>query len=431
LFELATSQKVLRRAWETVRPRVRNSDRPEVRQAVAAFERDLHGEIRKLQMELRKGTFLFERQRGVAKRKKGEPGKIRPIVVAPVRNRIIQRAILDVCQMQDAAVRKHLGEIPNVVNSAQSFGGLPGRAVPQAIDAVQAAISEGKLHYVRSDLKKFFVNIPKPLIRKFLNASISDKQFVQLFMDALETELDNEDEVREWLRFFPTEDKGIPQGSALSALCANIVLLDFDRRMSGRSIVTIRYLDDFVILGPSELKVSKAWVSATKLLAAVNLECHDPADRKADKAGKGHADSGFAFLGYFISRSQVRPTDKACEAIVKEVEKILRGSRRHGMKADDTADTKPFAIALGLISLKVKSWADAFNRTTDRLAFARVDDRIDQLLNDHFAWIERKRQKFNARSFRTLLGVAAASEAKPFSVKSGRSRPVRVSSPSD
>ena len=112
--------------------------------------------------------------------------------------------------------------LPSIIDQPTSVGCLPGRGVPDAVELITKAIAGGAKWYVRSDLKDFFSHIPKPQIRKFLNKNISDSAFVSLFMRALETELANEDAVREDLDLFPLGDEGVPQGSALSALCANI-----------------------------------------------------------------------------------------------------------------------------------------------------------------------------------------------------------------
>ena len=57
---------------------------------------------------------------------------------------------------------------------------------------------------------------------------------MSLLEHAIATELENADEVKEWIHLFPQEDIGVPQGSSLSAVAGNIVLRDFDKTLNGR-----------------------------------------------------------------------------------------------------------------------------------------------------------------------------------------------------
>jgi hypothetical protein len=52
-------------------------------------------------------------------------------------------------------------------------------------------------------------------------------------------------EERKHFKLFPDEDVGVAQGSALSALAANIALRSFDERMN--EIVCVRYIHDFIM----------------------------------------------------------------------------------------------------------------------------------------------------------------------------------------
>ena len=233
-----------------------------------------HLEIDRLQRILRDGSFVFAKQRGVLKSRKVEPGAShkppRPIVVAPVVNRVVQRAILNVLskpkQIDQKTSRMHRRSFRNSheCRSASWEGDCTGK-----IDIIKAAIAARKRdHSSGPDLVGFFQHVPKERVRSFISENFDDARFCALFMDALETELSNEDEVKELISLFPIGEIGVPQGSSLSALCANIVLYDFDRKLNGRGIVTVRYLDDFVILGPSRTSVMIAWKSAGRNIEA-------------------------------------------------------------------------------------------------------------------------------------------------------------------
>lgn len=184
LFNISTSQRALDQAWLKVKPRLAHSSDKDARKAESAFSQDVPRNIRALQKELRSSRFVFEPQRGVPKRnraKAGGPTKApRPLVVAPARSRIVQRAILDVCQSPDDKIRQRLGRIPDVVDTPTSVSGLSGRGVREAMALISDAIAEGATWFFRSDIKTFYQKIPKPRIEIFLRENISDGVFVDL-----------------------------------------------------------------------------------------------------------------------------------------------------------------------------------------------------------------------------------------------------------
>jgi len=76
---------------------------------------------------------VFLPQKGIIL--KTSSGKKRPVVVAPIESRIVQRAILDTVQL--------IPEIKEKLTSGHNFGAVPGPefGVPNAIYAATAAVS--------------------------------------------------------------------------------------------------------------------------------------------------------------------------------------------------------------------------------------------------------------------------------------------------
>jgi hypothetical protein len=221
------------------------------------FDENWFNNLERLARQLRDQTFKFENEIGVALPKaRGKSGR-RPLVVAPIENRIVRRAILDVMQgYGDAAlnVRRRWDGIPRVrrvMETPTSVGGIPSRGVPHGLSLIDRAVQDGHYWFVRSDIRDFFTHIPVAQVVSFLRDSISDDAFCRLFADALATNLCNREELEERNHFtlFPDSEIGVAQGSALSALAGNIVLQEFDEAMNGRGIVCVRYIDDFILLG--------------------------------------------------------------------------------------------------------------------------------------------------------------------------------------
>jgi hypothetical protein len=89
--------------------------------------------LQDIQADLQNDTYRFAKKHGYTKRKSG--GSRRGITIHPVRDRIVQRAILNVLYTTDASLKRRLGNISAVLNQPQSFAGTPGRGVPEAVAA--------------------------------------------------------------------------------------------------------------------------------------------------------------------------------------------------------------------------------------------------------------------------------------------------------
>ena len=409
LYRLVHRQSRLTTAWKHVEKRVEVSKDVETQKSLASFRKDAAKRIASISQQLRASKFIFEPQRGYAKARRGKTS--RPIVVAPIVNRIVQRAILDICQDEDPSVRNALGDLPSVIDCPTSLGGLPDRGVQDAVAQLQAAIKNGAKWYVRSDLKNFFTKISKPKIELFLRMNIVDDSFVNLFMKALETELSNEADVREDLDLFPIGNMGVPQGSALSALCANIILVDFDRKLNGRGVTTIRYLDDFVILAPSRKSAEKAWLQALMLLSAAGLEAHDPSGGTG-KASRGEVTNGFDFLSFHISGVTAEPTAEARQKFLDGISTLIRDAKRDIQSATSKqrrAEPR-FIQTLVLIDQKVRGWGDAFRSTTQRVVFAQMDDAIFLLTKKFLVWFQQHTREESAKNRMRKMGIALLSD---------------------
>src|SRR5262249_1299296 len=231
-----------------------SSQSPETVLKTKKFDENWFNNLERLAKRLREKKFRFENEVGVALSKgRGKPGR-RPLVVAPIENRIVRRAILYVLQGSgDSSARPRdqwdgIPRIRRVMESPTSVGGIPSRGVPHGLSLIDQAVKSRHHWFIRSDIRDFFTRVPLGQVTSFIEASLEDEQFCSLFSQAPATNLINKQELEERHHFtlFPSSETGVAQGSALSALAGNIVLEKFDRDMNGRGIICVRYIDDFI-----------------------------------------------------------------------------------------------------------------------------------------------------------------------------------------
>ena len=283
-------------AWRHVYQNGISSKSADTRAEVRRFQDEAERRITSIARRLLKKKFKFRPAHGIPQPRKGKAP--RPIVHAPVANRLVQRSILEV--LQGLAAMKPL----YVIDS--SFGGIKRRGVRDALQAAYGAVIDGAEFYIRSDIASFFTQIKKSDVLERIDAVVDDPDFMELLGKALDLELSNLDALREDAKLFPLHDIGVAQGCCLSPLMGNILLGEFDREMNGRGMICLRYIDDFLIMGPTERKVRKAFLSAQELLEKHGLQAYDP-DKTGGKADAGMVRQGFEFLGCDVRPGMIIP----------------------------------------------------------------------------------------------------------------------------
>jgi len=388
------SQAVLHRAWASVRRSGLSSTSPATQQNIKKFEADWFGNIRRIADALREGRFEFTGERGIALPKaKGKNGH-RPLVLAPVENRIVRRAILEVLQGygDEGTRRRRWAGVPairHIMSTPTSVGGIPERGVPHGLMLIDQAIRDGHHWFVRSDIQNFFTRIPVRDIVAFVSSATDDASFVALFEKALATNLTNKEELEErhLFKLFPDKQIGVAQGSALSALAGNIALRHFDQAMNGREVVCVRYIDDFTLLATSESKAQAAYRSASALLRSMGMTAYDPDDRQARRLSKvdsGNIYNGTDVLGYRISGLSRQPCAAACRSLLSKLDTVVAD----GLRAMRTAADGPQALhfdryhqSQALLDNIVFGWSQSFRHTTAPHVLVSLDSEIDRRID--------------------------------------------------
>lgn len=202
----------------------------------SGYAEHLEANLKRLHEQVQRGTYRAKPSRRVYIPK--ADGKERPLGVAALEDEIVQGAMTET-----------LNAIYEADFLGFSYGFRPGRGPHDALDALAAALTRGKVNWVLdADIRGFFDSISHEWMRKFLRHRIGDRRVLRL--------------IDKWLRagileqgqWKPTE-KGTPQGATLSPLLANIYLhYVFDqwidqwrRKHATGEVIVVRYADDFII----------------------------------------------------------------------------------------------------------------------------------------------------------------------------------------
>jgi RNA-directed DNA polymerase len=395
LYDLARKPERIWHAWAVIQENGRRSRSSETRAEVADFGKNAPKHISRIVQQLQRRTFRFAPSLGVPIAKKGTTKK-RPLVLAPIPNRIVQRAILEVAQ--------NIPSVQQRLRQGCNYGGVEGRGVPDAVLAAFRAAGQCG-YFVRTDIKSFFDRVPRAKAVECVTTHSDDLEFNQLLSQASTTELSNLALLGRDKELFPLADIGVAQGSSLSPLLCNLLLADIDRTMNGRGIQFIRYIDDFIVFAPNRSKAMRALRSTRQMLDAFDLECYDPTDNP-DKAEEGSTSDRFHFLGCEILVDQIRPSRESRDHLLARIDEVTErtlAAIRHPSRA--ILERKSYGDALGLVSNVVRGWGNTYAFCTDNTVMENLEAQIEERLAAFNRRFKEGMRSLSKRDRRRALGV--------------------------
>ena len=285
------------------------------------YEQDLDLRIEDLNARVRSGAYRAQPSRRSYIPK--EDGSKRPLAVAALEDKIVQRAT--------AAVLSAIYEEDFL---GFSYGFRPGRSQHDALDALIVGIGSRKVNFILdADIRSFFTEVSQQWVVRFLEHRIGDKRVIRL--------------VQKWLRagvfedgIVTVEEKGTGQGSVISPCLSNVYLhYVFDlwaarwrRREATGDMIMVRYADDIVVGFQHEIDARRFRDAMRDRLREFSLSLH-PAKTRLIEFGRFAAQNckrrgrskpeTFTFLGFVL----------ICDKSQRGNFRVRRKSRRDRMRA--------------------------------------------------------------------------------------------------
>jgi group II intron reverse transcriptase/maturase len=260
------------------------------------YEAGLEAHLRDLHARVHRGAYraLPVRRRYIPK----PDGKERPLGIAALEDKILQRAVVEV-----------LNAIYEADFLGFSYGFRPGRSPHDALDALAVGICTTPVNWILEvDIRSFFDSVSQDWLIRFLEHRIGDTRIIRL--------------VRKWLKAGVLEDgewsvseAGTPQGAVVSPLLANVYLhYVFDlwaerwrRREAKGNVIILRYADDIVAGFEHEADARCFWEAMRARFEQFVLALHPDKTRLLEfgrhaaanrtQRGLGKPET-FAFLGF-------------------------------------------------------------------------------------------------------------------------------------
>lgn len=394
-------------AWRHVRQKGLQSQSREIREAVKDFDFEADSRLKRIKGQLQRRNFQFRPAQGFLKER---PGKVaRPIVVSHLEDRIVQRSILSVLQSQPP--------ISDYIRVPTSYGGLEERGVRDALAQAVKLVRNGSKYYARSDIEDFFRSIPKNSVLRLIGERINDREFLEFLAEAIQVELENLGPLGRDAELFPLHEIGVAQGCCLSPLLGNILLHQFDLQLNGRKLHCLRYIDDFLLLGPSETHVRKGFESALRLLGHRGLTAYDPWAGD-EKAQRGFVANGYEFLGCEVSTDQIRPGKKARKRLLTRIRELLDTSARvFRSRNKNPLEAASLVVTLREANNVLRGWGNQYSFCNDPRLWGQLDGEIDSLLRRYLGQYRKARdaalkEEDSRLVCRRLLGVHLLEDSK-------------------